>query len=359
METDDDRKKRPPTLMNDGPWGKPGRNQDAESGANDDAPSTDEKPRNPWSMPPAGKPGHRKGHMSALDRLGAQFNQLLNGGPGTGFPGQLMQLAAAGILILWIALTSIHNIGPKEIGVVQRFGKYAGKLEPGLGFSFPAPIDSVLRINVATRTTEFPKEAGESLMLTADLQLVTLDYLVDWRVSDPASYLTALKDPESKIRTYADSAMREALASQSLAETRRSKISSVEQQVMERVQATLDGYGAGIRIEAVDIARMRRPIALKAAVEKIATAQKERGSIVKKAKEDAALKVQQAREETKAFDGVFEAYRQQPETTRRRLYYETMEDILSQMDKTIVEPGTPIPPKPAAKAPAPATGSAK
>lgn len=320
-----------------GPWGGRGGGGNGDGGGSG--------PRNPWSQPPnGGRPrGNRQG-PAALDELLRRSRERLGGGGGGGLPdlgGRPIWLyAIAAFLILWLVLTSFHRIGPQERGVILRLGSYAGIMSPGIGISFPAPIDRVIKEDVeAIRTIDIGSPAAESenLMLTGDQNIVDLAYSVRWNISEPALFMFQLKEPEETIREVGESAMRAVIGTVSLNDAIGSGRTAIETQVAQRMQEILNDYRAGVRIQGVAIKQADPPQAVTESFKKVSAAQQQAISYLNGARAYAQQVTARAQGEATAFDKVYEEYRLAPEVTRRRMYYETMEEVLSKVDKTIVE----------------------
>ena len=326
-------------LNENGPWGTGGSNGGGrgKGGGGDDG-GKGGGPRNPWSFPPSGGGKGGRG-PSALDQLFGQAKGKFGGDLPTGTP-KIWGYAALGFLIVWIAFTTIHFIDPQERGVVTRLGKYSHTLEPGMGFTLPAPFDRVQTIDVQNiRNVDIPSGAGEKLVLTRDENIIDLDYSIRWNIKDPELYLFQLAQPEQTIEAVAESAMRAAIANVSLNDAIGSGRTGIESEVTQRMQVLLDKYRAGVKIQGVAIKRADPPEAVNEAFKKVSAAQQAAQTSVNQANAYAQQIIAKAQGEAAAFDRVYVQYKAAPEVTRRRMYYETMERVLSKVDKTIVEPG--------------------
>ena len=326
-----------PSLLNEnsggGPWGGRGGGSGGGDGGG---------PRNPWSQPPeGGKPrGNRPSGATALDELLKKSRDRFGGGlPPSASGKPLIMYGVIAVVALWLLFTSIHRIGPQEAGVVTRFGSYAGTLRPGISLTLPAPIDNVTKIDVeGYRTVDIGGGGNaENLMLTGDQNLVDLAYSVSWNVSSPERFLFQLAEPEETIREVAESAMRAVIANVSLQDAIGSGRAAIEQQVAARMQELLDSYNSGIDIQVVAIKQADPPAAVIEAFKEVSSAQQTAQTYLNEARAYAQQLSAKAQGEAAAFDKVYEEYRLAPEVTRRRMYYETMEDVLSRVDKTIVE----------------------
>ncbi len=319
-----------------GPWGGRGGGGGGDDGGKGGG------PRNPWSQPPeGGRPrGNRPGGPAAFDEL-LRRGRARFGGNMPGRPGKAVWIYGAVIFVLmWVMFTSIHRIGPQERGVVTRLGEYSGTINPGIGFTLPAPIDQVQKLDIEEiRTIDIGSTSAESenLMLTGDQNIIDLAYSVRWNMNDPALFLFQLAEPEETIREVAESAMREVIASVTLNDAIGSGRTSIEQRVAQRMQEILNDYRAGVRVQGVAIKQADPPRAVNDAFKQVSAAQQKALSYLNDARAYAQQLTAKAQGESAAFDKVYEEYRLAPEVTRRRMYYETMEDVLSKVDKTIVE----------------------
>ena len=305
-------------------------------------------PRNPWSFPPDGKrprPG-----ATSLDEL---LKRARGGGPGIpGLPSgsRLWTLVIGGLLLVWVFYTSTHSIGPRERGVVTTLGSYSRTMNPGsFQFTLPAPLQLVDVVDVANiRTENFPA-SGENLMLTGDQNIVDLAYSVRWDISSAVDYKFQIARPEDTVRATAESAMRAVVATTSLNEAIGQGRARIEGQVQASMQQILDQYRSGIRIQGVAIQKAAAPQAVDEDFKQVTAAQQEAQANKNNANAYAQQVLAAAQGEAAEFDKIYEQYKLAPEVTRRRMYYETMEQVLRSTNKTIVEaPGvTPYLPLPA------------
>ncbi len=358
--TINERWKRAITLLNDGPWGKRGSGGSGGSGGGnggggDSGDGNGGGPKNPWNLPPGGKGPRKPAGPAALDQLLDQLKGRFGGGGGGfggggGMPGganqaKLVRNILLSLIALWLIFTSFHRIGPQEEGVIMRLGKYAGTLSPGIGMTLPAPIDRVTKVDVqAIETIDIPSGTGENLILTGDQNIIDLAYSVRWDVQDPENFLFQLAEPRETIREVAESAMREVLGTVALNDALGPGRSDIERRVAQRAQSILaTDYRAGVRIRGIAIKQADPPEAVNEAFKQVTVAQQNRQANINNANAYAQQTLSRAQGEATAFDKVFEQYRLSPAVTRRRMYYETMEGVLSRMDKTIVEPNSVAP----------------
>jgi len=330
-------------------------------------------PRNPWDQPPRKRPpggGNGGKGPTALDELLRRGRQGFNGGLPSPQGRKIWIWAAVGFVVLWFLTTAFHQIGAQQRGVVTRFGQYVTTLSPGIGMTFPAPIDRVTKVSVdeireinidASGNNGAAAGGAQNLMVTGDQNIIDLAYSVRWNIRDPEQYLFELADPDDTIREVAESAMRAEIAAVTLNDAIGPQRSQIEGRVQQRVQAILDGYRAGVLIQGVAIKQADPPAAVVAAFKDVSAAQQEVQSYLNTARAYALQLTAKAQGEAAAFDKVYDQYRLAPEVTRKRMYYETMEDVLAKTDKTVVEtPGVTsyLPlnqlPRPATAVPAPA-----
>jgi membrane protease subunit HflK len=328
-------------MSDKGPWGG-GGSGDGSGGNNGGGGGGDDGPRNPWSLPPAGRRG-KVGGSASLDEF---LKRARSGGPGGGpqLPanmGRLWAAAVAALVLVWIAFTSIHSIEPQERGVVTFLGKYTGTLGPGIQFTLPAPF---MRVEVEdvqnTRTEAFPAGGTQpNLMLTGDQNIADLAYSVRWNIKSPEDYVFEIKNPTETVRAVAESAMRAAVAGVNLTDAIGSGRGAIEAEVQTRMQELLDDYQSGVNVLGVSIQKAAAPAEVDDAFKAVTAAQQEAQSNLNRSRAYAQQVIARAQGDATEFDKIYEQYRAAPDVTRRRLYYETMEQVLARADKTIVQPG--------------------
>jgi membrane protease subunit HflK len=337
-----------------GPWGPTG-------GDGNEPPPEEGGGSGPWGEPPkrgrraSPSPGSNVASLEEfLRRSRARF------GNGGGFPGKpdrsLILWGLLAFVLLWLLFTSMHRIAPEERGVVTQFGRYSRTLGPGISLTLPAPIERVAKIDVENiRNIDLGSTTTETLMLTGDQNIIDIAYSVRWNIRDPELYLFQLANPDEAIRQVAESAMRAVVSGVSLNDAIGEGRGDIEAQVQERMQRILNAYRAGVRIQGVAIKQADPPQAVNDAFKEVSAAQQEAQSYINQARAYALQLTAKAQGEAQAFDKVYEEYRLAPEVTRRRMYYETMERVLANVDKTIVEtPGvTPYLPLPQVQRSAP------
>ena len=332
-------------------------------------------PRNPWSSGGDAAPPRRSANIEDIFRQRGNRPGGGGGGGGAGFPRMpqrrdgksWMPLIAGGVALLWIFSTSAHQLGSTEEGVVTTFGKYSRTIGSGVSITAPWPIQSVDVVDVTSIKREtIPEGEAEKLMLTSDQNLVDLSYLVRWNIKNLKLYKFQLEDPSDTVKEVAEAAMRASVAEVALNGVMGGAgRGQIEQNVRQRMQTVLDAYRSGVLVQGVEIKKADPPEKVIDAFQKVTAAQQDAQRDLSNAQAWAQQKIASAQGEAANFDKVYGQYKLAPEVTRRRMYYETMERVLSNNDKVVVEANgvTPYLPLPevrrraqAAAAAAPAVG---
>ena len=326
----------------------------------------------PWGSGRGGGGGPRgpvpPNFEEMLRRSQDRFRRILPGGFSTGTGVAVVLIA---IVVLWMA-SGFYRVQPDEVGVVLRFGAYNRTTQPGLNYHLPTPIESVLTPSVTrVNRTEIGYRSGEgraagsrqlpeeALMLTGDENIVDINFTVFWIIKDAHSYLFHIPAPEATVKAAAESAMREIVGetqiAQALAEGR-GKIESETQHLLQRI---LDSYGAGIVITQVQMAKVDPPAPVIDAFRDVqrALADRERlrneaesyrNDILPRAR-GVAVQTRQDAEAYRAeiiarsqgdadrFTAVYRAFKVAQDVTLQRLYIETMEEILKNSNKIIID----------------------
>jgi membrane protease subunit HflK len=326
-----------------GPWGQAA----GGDGGGNEPPHDEGQGAGPWGEP-AGR-GRRTlgagGAGSSLEELFRRGRARFGGGGGGGggsFPGKpdgsRVMWAFLGFVIIWLLFTSIHSIAPGQRGVVTQFGRYSRTLGPGVSFTLPAPVERVQKIDVENiRTIDMGIEGADDLMLTGDQNLLDLAYSVRWNIRTPELYLFQMAQPDETIREVAESAMRAVISQVSLNDAMGDRRAEIETQVAQNMQRILDSYRSGIQVQGIAIKQADPPDAVNDAFKEVTAAQQDAKTYINSANAYALQLRQKAQGDATAFDKVYAQYKLAPEVTRRRMYYETMEQVLSKVDKTIVE----------------------
>ncbi|MGU3537224.1 FtsH protease activity modulator HflK [Methylobacterium sp. A54F] len=294
--------------------------------------------------------------------------------PGGSFGGGKSFLVVAALAVgVWL-LTGFYTVAPNQVGIETIFGRYVGAKGEGLRYNFPYPVGGVVKPNVGqvnsiqigfrsgvgtqSRLRDVPEE---SLMLTGDENIVDLDFEVQWRVNPlkASDYVFNLQNPEGTIKAIAESAMREVVGRRNIQAILTNEQSSVAQEVKEITQAALDEYGAGVRIEVVQLVAVNPPPEVRPAFIDVNAAQQDAERVQNEAKTYASREVPQARGKasqvvqaaeaykTQAtadatgqaarFEQVYQSYKNAPAVSRERIFLETMEKVLGSVHKVIID----------------------
>ncbi|HSM53522.1 MAG TPA: FtsH protease activity modulator HflK, partial [Erythrobacter sp.] len=306
-------------------------------------------PRNPW-LPGGGDDDKRRSANieDIFKHRGPEGPRRRGGGPrGPRLslperPGgkSWLPLIAGGVVAVWLFTTGVHFVQPREQGIVTWLGgKYSSTLNPGTNFSLPWPIQQVEVENVSEiRSEKIPDGNQEKLILTGDQNLVDLSYLIRWNIKDLKQFKFNLQEPEETVREAAEAAMRASVAEQELDTVLSGEgRADIEQSVRNRMQAILDAYRAGIAVQGIEIDKTDPPQQVIEAFNDVLAAQQDAERDINQARRYAQQLLARAEGDAAAFNQIYAEYRLAPEVTRRRLYYETMESVLSKTDKTIIE----------------------
>jgi modulator of FtsH protease HflK len=337
-----------------GPWGGGPRNTGGGSGPG---------PRGRGPYPPDFEEWLRRGQ----DRV----RRILPGGFGTGSGIALVLIA---IVVIWLA-SGFYRVEPDEVGIVLRFGAYNRTTQPGLNYHLPSPIEtaltpSVTRVNrteigyrsgetLTTREPVSQQVPEEALMLTGDENIVDVNFTVFWVIKDAKAYLFNIRDPELTVKSASESAMREVVGETPIAQALAEGRAKIEAETRELLQAILDSYGAGIEITQLQLQRVDPPAEVIDAFRDVQAALADRArlrneaeayrnSIIPIARGDAVrieqeaeayrlATVARAQGDAARFLSVYNAFKASQDVTTQRLYLETMEEILKNSNKVIID----------------------
>lgn len=333
----------------------------------------------PWGgqRPPSGGGGiggQPPNIEEMLRRSQDRVRRFMPGGMGSGRGIAIVILV---LLVLW-GLSGFYRVQENERGLELVFGKWNNEItQPGLRWRWPTPIGEVLtppvtqinRLNIGFRdASDFGGRgstsrdiSNESLMLTSDQNISDVDFTVQWRIANPADYLFNILAPEETVKAVAESAMREVVGQTPLDDLLTTAREEVQINTRDLMQSILDGYGAGINIERVQLQKTEAPPPVIDAFNDVQRARQDqerlqnqaeayRNRIVPTARGEAAgileeaaayreRVIKEAQGEASRFDQIFETYRSAPEVTRRRLYIETLRDVLEGANKVIIDEG--------------------
>jgi membrane protease subunit HflK len=300
--------------------------------------------RDPWGK------NRQTGNKSPLDNLLKTLKSSLGKfgqGPGSLLTGVLV------LLVVGLLLSSYTIINARQVGVVLRFGQYSRTLTPGFHFKLPQPMEAVTKVE-ATRV----RSVNDSVsMLTRDENIITVDFTVQYQVDDARKYLFSLSDSDGSIQAAAEAAVRGVIGGSDMDQILSAAGANLVSESQQTLQKTLDGYDSGLRVTEVSFQNVSPPKEVKEAFDDVNKAREDKQSIengalayankvVPVARGDAAAIAQQAdgykaeriaiaQGDTARFDQLLKEYKAAPEVTRRRLYLETMEQVMADNAKVI------------------------
>ncbi|MFN6933989.1 MAG: protease modulator HflK, partial [Tsuneonella sp.] len=240
-------------------------------------------PRNPW-LPPADEQRRSASIEDIFKNRGPEGPRRTGGGGGPGFrlperPGGKgwFPLAIGAIAVVWLGFSMVHQVGPKEEGIVTTFGKYSRTLTPGINVTLPWPIQNVDVEQVSEfRIEQIPDGTAQKLMLTGDQNLVDLSYIVRWSIKDLKQFRFELADPQATLRDVAEAAMRASVATKQLDDVLSGAgRADIESSVMTRMQSLLDAYQSGIAVQGVQIRKTDPPKEVEEAFKDVSAAQQD------------------------------------------------------------------------------------
>ncbi|MEP4036144.1 MULTISPECIES: FtsH protease activity modulator HflK [unclassified Pseudophaeobacter] len=314
----------------------------------------------------------KKGQEQLRVLMGGRGGNGQGGGTGGGQGGGGSPLFTKGTLaiaavvgaVLW-GMNSFYTVKPEEQSIELFLGEYMDTGNPGLNFA-PWPIVTKEILPVTREQTEDIGVGGRGsdagLMLTGDENIVDIDFQVVWNISDPAKYLFNLRDARPTIRAVSESAMREIIAQSELAPILNRDRGAITSRLQDLIQATLDDYDSGINIIRVNFDKADPPASVIAAFLDVQAAEQERdqrqneadayannalaqargqaAELLERAEGYRAQVVNEAQGEASRFSAVLTEYQKAPEVTRKRLYLETMEQVLGNVNKVILDQST-------------------
>ena len=323
---------------------------------------------NPWGKKNNSNGWNPNNKGDELDKIMKQykdkFSSFFSKGPKSFLMGALI------LLFLWI-ISGFYTISPEEQGVVLRFGKYTSISSPGLNYHIPTPIEKVIKVPVTTtRSVEIgfrTQDRGgairnvdeESLMLTGDENIVDINFVVQWFVSDASKYVFNIRNPEKNIKDSAESVMREVIGKTNIDFALAEGRDQVRQEAQDSLQKILDRNNSGITVSSLLLQKSDPPPAViddfkdvqraRADQERLINeAQAYANRIVPEAKGEAS-KIRESAEAykqeviavadgaSKRFLSVYNEYKEAKDVTRRRIYLETMEKVMQNMNKVIID----------------------
>ncbi len=331
----------------------------------------------PWgNRPSSGGGGNDGGDLppgpdldELLRRFHGKFKDTLKMGKYDG--GKSVILAAIVLFLLWLS-SGIYFVHADEQGVVMRFGKYVRTTAPGLNYHLPYPVETVetprvtainhVEIGYRSGSLRTKTEAAineESLMLTGDENIVDIDFEVQWKINKAPDFLFNVRSPEETVKAVSESAMREVIGKSQIASVLAEGKLQVEIDTRKLIQDTLNQYKAGIEVVAVNLLLADPPAQVIDAFRDVQTARADletsrnqaeayRNDILPKAQGQAQQitleaegykqqVIAEAQGQASRFSAIYKEYKESKDVTKKRMYLETMEEILQGMNKIIID----------------------
>ncbi len=290
------------------------------------------------------------------------------------------KLIFSGVLLLLLIIgvvSSMYKVDTEETGVVLRFGQFSGFSEPGLNFKLPFGIERVylvktgrvLKEEFGFRTvqpgvrTAYTKQGleEESLTLTGDLNVSDLEWIVQYQIADPYKFLFRIKDTEETIRDISEAVVRKTVGNSNVTDVLTTERAELAMAIEDDLQKILNSYDAGVRIVTVKFQDVNPPEQVKGAFNEVNEAEQQKESLIFQAREQynrevpkargvarskilqaegyAVERINRAEGETSRFLALLTEYKKAPEVTRKRLYLETLEDVLPRLEEIYIMDG--------------------
>jgi membrane protease subunit HflK len=336
------------------------------------------KNQNPWGKQGGGGNNQTPPDLDeVIRRLQERFGGFFGGGGNNGSNSggdfkinkNMITVLLAGLFVVWVA-SGFYMVAADEEAVVLRFGKHTSTEGPGLNWAIPYPVDkvekmpvtSVQRLELGFRQFgdgTIRKRTNESLMLTKDENIVDISFIVQYKIKSAEDFLFNIDHGTKTVRDAAEAAIREVIGRTMIDDALTTKKAEVEIETQDLIQEILDSYKAGISISTVKLQDVQPPERVIREFKDVASARedkerakneaqayandiipKSRGEskkIVLDAEAYAKEVVERAKGEGARFESLLAAYKMAPEVTRKRLYMDTMEQVMSKADKIIVD----------------------
>ncbi|SDF44131.1 membrane protease subunit HflK [Thalassobaculum litoreum DSM 18839] len=358
------------------PWSdQGGRGQGPWGGGGDGGGNGGGRGNSPWGRPRGSGGGGGQGPSPKdIEDMLRRQQQRFKGMLPSGFGGPKLIILAVLILVgLWAA-NGFYRVQPNQLGIELVFGKYDGvPKEPGLQWNWPAPFGEVFRPDVTRENrieigfrsgSESRTGAGrdvpeESMMITGDENIIDIDFVVFWIIRSPGDFLFNLQNPEQTVKVSAEAVMRDIIGQTRIQDALTERRGQIQVAAQQQLQALVDEYGAGIEIRSVQLDQVDPPNQVIDAFNEVQRARQDlerlkneaeayRNDVVPRARGEAAQLIEgadayrqevvnRAQGDANRFNSVYEAYAQAKDVTTKRIYLETLEDILSNVNKVIID----------------------
>jgi len=325
--------------------------------------------QSPWGGGAGGRGNQGPPDLDALFKQWRdQFGQIMPGGG----PRGIIVLAIIALLVIG-AWTSYYTVPSDSVAVVQRFGKYLKEVPPGLHFKLPLGIDSSVIVPVkrqlkqefgfttpgASNSNQSPRDGKrETEMVTGDLNAALVEWVVQFRISDPVKYLFEVRQPGATLRYVSESVMREVVGDRTVDEVITIGRQEIEIEALAKMQALSTKYEMGISIDQVQLKNINPPAPVQASFNEVNQAQQEKEKLINEARRDynkviplaegekdqrireadgyRLKRINEAEGDVARFSALLAEYSKAPEVTLRRIYIETLQDVMPDIKSKII-----------------------
>ncbi len=289
--------------------------------------------------------------------------------------GKMIPVAILGLLLLMLVFSAFFTVPAESVGVIQRFGQYHGEANPGLHLKLPLGIDRVTLVPVKRQLKEefgfstpgatFPDQSSppdqwilETTMVTGDLNTASVEWIIQFRIEQPFDYLFKVRNPGATLRDVSESVMREVIGDRTVDEVLTIGRQEIESTAQIQLQEVVNKYEMGLRIDQIQLKNVNPPEPVQASFDRVNEAQQERERMINIARGEynkavprtkgeadqriqsargyAIQRVNEAQGDTRRFDALLTEYSKAPEVTKRRLYLETLIEVLPRVQAKVI-----------------------
>lgn len=335
-------------------------------------PSQNDHPNSPWGNRPSSSPDLDQALTQIIDKL---KGSVAGGGPGKN-PGGSFGLLITVAVLLFLALSAwsaYYTVPSDSVAVVQRFGKYLKEVPPGLHFKLPLGIDEATIVPVkrqlkqefgfSTPGAQDPYQGArnggrETQMVTGDLNAALVEWVVQYRVSDPVKFLFEVREPGETLRYVSESVMREVVGDRTVDEVITIGRQEIEIEALLKMQELSTKYVMGISIDQVQLKNINPPQPVQESFNEVNQAQQSKEKLINEARREynkviplaegekdqrireadgyRLKRINEAEGDALRFNALFAQYQKAPEVTRRRIYIETMQDVMPKIESKVL-----------------------
>ena len=290
-------------------------------------------------------------------------------------PGGAIRLFIIGAFVVWSLFSSVFTVPAESVGVMQRFGRYNNEVDPGLHFKIPFGVDRVTLVPVKRQLKEefgfstpgasFADQSSgptqwvlETTMVTGDLNTALVEWIIQFRIEVPFDYLFKVRNPGATLRDVSESVMREVIGDRTVDEVLTIGRQEIESTAQVKLQDVVNKYEMGLRIDQIQLKNVNPPEPVQASFDRVNEAQQERERMINVARGEyneavprargeadqriqaaegyAIQRVNEAEGDVRKFDALLAEYLKAPDVTKRRLYLETLNEVLPRVESKVI-----------------------